>query len=182
MLKKLTAGLCIALTLAGCQNPNQIALKIGAPPSGADKLRQVEIQRFREANPTRLLVAATQTLQDLGYIVSQSAPDAGVLCAVKSRDAEETRQVAAQIALTVGLLALGVVNNPTWDKSQIIHVTFVLSPTDDPNTQQVRVSFDRDITNNHGVMWRTEIIKDADIYKKFYTHLAKSILLENRSS
>lgn len=177
---RLTA-LGLAVLLTGCQDANKLALRIGAAPPGADKLRAIETQQFPNTTAPVLLAAATATLQDLGYIVTDSAPVAGVIAALKNRDAVETGQVAGQIALTVVFAALGTYYSPTWDKTQTIHVTFVVAPTQDPRTETARVSFDRNITNNHDQLWRTEIIQDPKIYQQFFDRLHKGISLEGRT-
>jgi hypothetical protein len=43
---------------------------------------------------TALVLAATQTLQDLDFTITEFASDAGVFTASKQRDAEEAGQVA----------------------------------------------------------------------------------------
>ncbi len=65
-----------------------------------------------------------------------------------------------------------------YDKSQQINVTFVLSPGSAPDRRIARVSFDRYITNNKGVLWRTELVADPKIYQEFYSQLDKAMLLE----
>jgi hypothetical protein len=156
-------------------------LQVGAPPLEAAKLRSLETHRFEANNASALLASATATLQDLGYIMTESAPTAGVIVATKQRDAEEAGQVVGQVVLTIAMAALGVANNPTWDETQTIHVTFVVAPTDDSKTQEVRVSFDRYVVNNHGVLWRTELITDPKIYSEFYDRLTQGLSLEKQA-
>ena len=105
-----------------------MALAIGAPPKNAVDLRSFETRRFNSKDAPALLAAATATLQDLGYTITELAPDAGVLAASKQRDAKETAEVAGQIILTVALAAMGAIHRPTWAETQSIHVTFVVSP------------------------------------------------------
>lgn len=178
---KVLAAVGMCASLAACQDANKLALQVGARPPEAAKLRIIETRRFDARDATALLASATATLQDLGYIVSESAPGAGVIVATKERDAEEAGQVVGQVMLTIAMAALGVANNPTWDKTQAIHVTFVVAPTDSPNTQEVRVSFDRYVTNNHGVLWRTELVTDPKIYSDFYDRLTHGMSLEKQT-
>ena len=84
-----------AVSLSACQtNPNELAMKIGAPQAGAVELRALQSRRFETTNSVAVLNAATQTLQDLGFTIQESASSVGVLAASKQRDAEETGQVA----------------------------------------------------------------------------------------
>jgi hypothetical protein len=43
------------------------------------------------------------------------------------------------------------------------------------------VSFDRYITNNHGDLWRTELITDPVIYQQFYERLNQGLTLERHT-
>lgn len=172
----------LLLLLSACQDPNAIALKIGAPPKQALNLRSFETRQFDSADEKTLLVAATAALQDLGYTVTESAPAVGVVAASKQRSAREAGQIAAQMVLTVGMAMFGMVNIPTWDESQSIHATVVISPVGTGTDEEARVSFDRYITNNHGQMWRTELITDPKIYSGFFSHLNASLKLQESQS
>jgi hypothetical protein len=174
---------CLGLIalLTACQDPNKVALQIGGPPDNAAALRAIETRRFDDAEPLKLLGSATAALQDLGYTVTESAPAAGVVVGSKQRDAEEAGEVAGQIALTIAMAALGAAYVPTWDKTQSIHLTLVVSPVGHSRSQDVRVSFDRYITNNHGELWRTELITDPLIYQQFYDRLNQGLALERHT-
>src|SRR5262245_20558072 len=87
------ATLAMLVVLAGCQTPNQVAMKIGAPRDSAVSLRALETRRFNTLDEEALLAAAIHTLQDLGYTISESSADVGVIVGSKRRDAEETGQV-----------------------------------------------------------------------------------------
>jgi len=172
------AALLLALALTACQSPNQIAKQIGAPSANALELRALQARRFDTSNSIVLLGAATQTLQDLGYTITESSSEVGVLVGTKQRDAEETGQVVGQIMLTVFLAALGSAHTPTWDKDQSIHVTLVVTPVENAEQAEVRVSFDRLLRNNHGIEWRAELIKEQGIYQEFFQKLSQGVALE----
>jgi hypothetical protein len=174
--------LCFAL--ASCAvKPNDIAMEIGKPPKAAEgkptlNFRVMQTRRFETLNEKRLLSAATQTFQDLGYTVSESSLESGVLVGSKIRDAEEGGQVAGQVVLTILMAALGSAHNPVWDKSQEIVLTLTTSPVENSKLTDVRVSFDRRLTNNHGHLWRTELIINDKIYQEFFEKFSKSAFLE----
>jgi hypothetical protein len=170
-------GLCL-LALAGCQNYNDVALQVGAAPKQAVDLRSFEMRRYDATSDATLLAAATATLQDLGFTITESAPVVGVVVGSKQRDATESGQVAGQVVLTVAMALLGTVNNPTWDESQEIHVTVVSSPVDNSAARDVRVAFDRYITNNHRQLWKTELVTDKQIYSEFFDRLGTALKLE----
>ena len=174
---KAVCGLAL-VSLSGCVDANQLAMKIGAPPEGAVELRAVQTRRFDTLDDKSMLAASIQTLQDLGYIVTESSTNAGVVAASKRRDAEETGQIVGQVALTVVAALFGVYHNPTWDKEQTIRVTLVVTPIENSKQVETRVSFDRTLTNNQGNQWRAELILDPTIYQEFYDKLSQGAFLE----
>lgn len=174
-----------ALAMSGCANPNEVAMKVGAPPeikqgegTSTLDLRALQIRRFETSDERQLLQAATQTLQDLGFTISESSLEAGVLVGRKKRDAVERDQVVGQIAIAVILAALGSRYDPVWDKEQTIFVTLATTPIKNSNQIEARVTFDRRLVNNRGQLWRTELITDKPIYQEFFDKLAKSTFLE----
>ncbi len=167
-----------AVPLAGCVSPNEIAKQVGAPPKGAVDLRALQTRRFDTLDEERLLSAATQTLQDLGYTISESSVAVGVLVASKQRDAQEAGQIAGQVALMILAALLGSSHNPMWDKEQSIHVTLVATPIENSKQTEVRVSFDRQLTNNHGQRWRAELLLEPELYQQFFEKLSAGVFLE----
>lgn len=167
-----------AFTLSGCVNPNDVAMRIGQPPKGAVEMRSLQTRRFDSLDEPALLQAAQQTLQDLGFTISEASADAGVLAGSKQRDAVESGQVAGQIALTVVLALLGTSHTPVWDKDQTINVTLVATPIENSKQTEVRVSFDRHMVNNLGHLWRAELILDEKIYQEFFDKFAQGSFLE----
>jgi len=138
--------------VAGCQDPewaNKAALQTGAPRADAAQIRERQTARFNTVSEERLLVEATQVLQDLGFTIEESAPRFGVLAGSKDRDGTEAPQIAGQIALMVGLALFGVQYNPTWDTDQVIRTTLSTAPVG-PQDYALRVSFERIVTNNRG--------------------------------
>lgn len=170
--------ICSALTLSGCVNPNEIAKRVGQPPKGAVELRVLQTRRFASSDETALLNAGLQTLQDLGYTISESAADAGVLVGSKQRDAKESGQIAGQVALTVMLALLGSYHQPVWDENQTINATLVATPVENSKQTEIRISFDRHLVNNVGQLWRAELILEEKIYQEFFDKFAQSAFLE----
>jgi len=175
----LAFALCL---LASCITPNEMAMKVGGSPDTDErvtvKLRPLQTRYFDSLDEKRLLHAATQSLQDLGFTITESSVNAGVLVGSKKRSAEEGGQVAGQVALSVVLALFGTVTTPTWDQEQDIYVSLVISPNKNTQKSAVRVLFDRRITNNQGVVWRTEIISKPEIYQEFFDKLSQGVFLE----
>lgn len=175
--QKIVPATLVALSLSACESPNSIAMKVGVAPESAVKLRALETRRYDTANQTAVLTATTQVLQDLGFTISESVPEVGVLVGSKQRDAEETGQVTGQVALTIMFALLGARYNPDWDKEQTIVVSVVLTPIQNSKQVDVRAAFDRKIVTKNG-LHKAELIDEPDIYKQFFSKLSGSIFLE----
>ncbi len=172
-----TALLATLTMAAGCQNANVVAMRIGQPTKDALAVREAQTRSVPAADQVSILSDVTQTLQDLGFSIRESSVDLGIVTGTKHRDAEESGQVASQIALTVAFALLGTAYNPVWDKTQEIHVTTVVAPAQSSGAYSIRVSFDRYITNNQGTLWRTELIHDPVIYQEFFAKLSHGTTL-----
>ena len=164
----LAAGL-----LSGCVNANDVAKRIGQPPADALKLRAMETRRFDTKDDTALLSTASATMQDLGFIISESSLEGGLVTGSKQRDAKETGQIVGQIALTVILAALGSYHQPVWDVDQTIQATIVAYPIENANQTDVRVSFDRIVVDTNATR-RPELIIDQNIWLLYRYLLIRS--------
>ena len=124
-----------------------------------------------------MCLASTATLQDLGYTIEATAPEVGVISGSKDRDAKEAQQVAGQVALVILAALGGNSHQMIYDESQRINVSLVVNKSGE-KTSEVRVTFDRHITNNHGQLWKADIITEADIYTEFFERLSQATFLE----
>lgn len=169
--RRLATLLAIAGMLAACQPPdpdwaNKAALRIGAPRTNAAEVRERQTARFPDTTEERLLVEATQVLQDLGFTIEESATRYGVLAGSKDRDATEVGQVAGQVALTIGLALLGVNYQPVWDTDQVIRATLTTRQRV-PKEAILRISFERIVTNSQGAS-RAEELTAAEFSGGFF--------------
>jgi hypothetical protein len=176
---RLLLSAALALGLAACapQNPNwanELALRAGAPRPDAPLIRERQSTRLKLRDEVALLSEVTQVLQDLGYTVEESAPELGVLAGSKERDATEAGQVAAQIAVTVGLALLGVRYQPIWDKDQLIRVTVSTLPQPAQGDVRLRVSFERIVVNNPGQA-RAEMLDGAEFSHGFFQQVRSGL-------
>lgn len=165
--RRICACLLSALFLNACVNANEIALRVGAPLENAAQIRQLQTARFQTADEHRLLVEATQVLQDLGFAVDESAPQVGVIAGSKSRDATEAGQVAAQIVVTIIAAAFLVAYMPVWDTDQVIRVNLTTRPLPGTRETELRASFERVVYNNHGTA-RAELLDQPEMYREFF--------------
>jgi hypothetical protein len=176
-------ALCASLVLPvlglmpACQTDpewaNKAALELGAPRSDRAAIRERQTAIFHGTSEERLLVEATQVLQDLGFTIEESAPRFGVLSGSKDRDAVEAPQVVGQIALTVGLALLGIQYNPVWDTDQIIRVTLSTRPSG-ARDAVLRVSFERIVTNNQGIS-RVEELTSSEFSSGFFEQVRQGL-------
>ena len=91
---RLAAAATAAGLLAGCvqSDPewaNKLAMTQGAPRADAAAIRERQSAVFEGVEERALLLEATQTLQDLGFTIEESASRYGVLAGSKDRDAIE---------------------------------------------------------------------------------------------
>lgn len=164
--------------LTACVNPNELAMQIGKPSEQAAQIREAETRRLQGDEAT-LLAEATQVMQDLGYTVSESSAGAGVLAGTKSRDATEAGQVAGAIVMAVLFGAA----HARWDTDQVIRLTVTtwpegsavpLSPGASPRTVAMRVSFERLIGDNRGMV-RHEALNAPELQREFFEKLGQSL-------
>lgn len=173
------AGILFAIGfLTACQTTNDVAKAIGKPPENAVALRALQTRRFDSQNGKVLLEATTQTLQDLGFTISEASSEVGVIVASKQRDAEESGQVAGQVGLMILMALLGSAHNPTWDQEQTIRVTVSALPVSNGRQTEVRTSFDRILINNYGNAWKAELLMEPPLYKEFFEKLSAAAFLE----
>lgn len=181
LLRKGFSPLIFAFVLASCVDHNQHALELGSPPITDNKtitsLRAMQSRGYNTLKKDELIQASAATLQDLGFTVNEVSNDFGVLVGSKERDAQEAGQVAVQVALVLLAALGGNTHTMTYDENQKINVSVLVNQIDDKSSQ-VRVFFDRHITNNLGQLWKADLITDAEIYQQFFERLSKSAFIE----
>lgn len=171
----LLAILPLAFSQQGCQpKANEVAMKVGAPTQSAVSVRSLQTRRFDTLDEAALLSASIETLQDLGFTITEASNLVGVVVASKQRDAEESGQVAGAIMLAI----LFGANAAVWDKEQTIQVTLTATPIQNSKQIEIRVSFDRNLVNNKGQLWRAELLLEPKLYQEFFNKLSQAAFLE----
>ena len=176
-----TALVVLGVALAACQQAdpdwaNKAALRIGTPRINAIEIRERQTARFPVASEERLLVEATQVLQDLGFTIEESTPRYGVLAGSKDRDATEAGEVAAQMVLTIGLAVLGVHHQPVWDSDQVIRATLTTRQLASREAA-LRISFERIVTTNQGTS-RMEELSAPEFSQGFFDKVRAGLARE----
>ncbi len=135
--------------------------------------RQLQTRKFDTKSEKELLTAASGVLQDLGFNLDESAPGVGVLVGSKNRDATDSGQVVAAVALAV---LFG--SNMPIDKEQKIRASLITRPSEVGKGHLLRVTFQRIVWNTQGVVSKIEPINEPLIYQEFFEKLSKSVFLE----
>ena len=153
----LTFGVTVALGLSACQTTSTVDQHTQALTLSNQSLaaRQAQSRRFDTNDESKMLNACIGVLQDLGFILTESASRPGVLVASKDRR-------------TGGAF---------WTRNQKIRVAVVTTPFP-PKAVRVRVTFQRVIWTPNTKYSKVETIHDPLIYREFFDKLSQSVFLE----
>ncbi len=175
MTKRIIASVLLILfctaILSGCQ-PRIPADALILTPESLEQ-RQVQTRRFDTNDEAKVLSACAGLLQDTGFNLDKSETKLGLIVASKDRSAVN----AGQIVTSVLLAFLGVYM-PT-DQNQKMRASIVTYPAGESGKQiAVRVTFQRIVWNDRGIITTREGLTDPKIYQEFFEKLSKSLFLE----
>lgn len=132
--------------------------------------KQLQTRRFETKDETMILSSVAGVLQDMGFNLSESETDLGVVTASKKRSAVNAgQQVVAIFAAMMGTYT-------ATDKEQVMQASIVTYPSGKETS--VRVTFQRVVWNTQGQVTRAEALQDPEMYQGFFEKLSKSIFLE----
>jgi len=132
--------------------------------------KQLQTRRFETKDETTILSSVAGVLQDMGFNLSESETDLGVVTASKKRSAVNAgQQVVAIFAAMMGTYT-------ATDKEQVMQASIVTYPSGKETS--VRVTFQRVVWNTQGQVTRAEALQDPEMYQGFFEKLSKSIFLE----
>lgn len=182
--------------LAGCVQPiPPEALQFQPDTLGN---RQLQSRKYDIKSEKDLLSASNNVLQDMGFNLDESNMPLGVIVASKSRDATEAGQIVGAMFMAFMFGA----NAASYDKVQKIRASLVTKPASTnnpievdiktksgkqikfdqqvemPNSYVVRVTFQRMVWNQKGILTTIEGINEPEIYQEFFDKLSKSIFLQ----
>lgn len=169
------AAVCALSAVSGCATIPEDALVL--TPDSLER-RQLQTRRIDGIDESGLLSASAGVLQDLGFNIDESETRLGVIVASKDRSAVTGGQVLGAVLLAL----MGAYSD--IDKTQKIRVSLVTRPAlaQDreplPNTQLLRITIQRIVTNTSGLVTRIESIEEPEIYQEFFDRLSKSVFLE----
>lgn len=181
---RLLATAIAGLLLAGCASGKpEVPASAFQPKQEVLELRRLQTRRF-DTDEKTLLKASTGVLQDLGFIIDEINPEAGLISCSRKRDAKKLEQIAGYFALNLMLLYTGNFPGFAWDVEQVIRVSVATNPLPPPGggapkaATTVRITFQRLILNYAGGVNLRECINDPKIYQVFFEKLSRSVFLE----
>ncbi len=187
--RRALVALGLLLTLPwGCATPRQdpADLLLVGPDSPAHRANQTRV--FETQDEIELMSASAAVLQDLGFQIEESVPDVGYLRAAKERTAREYGQEIARFVLVL----IGSSQIPV-DLQQKISASLVARPLNAAGTRhEVRILFYRVVWKGDGSesrgqgqseyippgIQRMEMIRDPEIYQRFFVRLSQAVFLE----
>ncbi len=137
------------------------------------EIRVRQSRMYSTTDEKAVLIASGQLLQDLGFNLEESNKDVGLLVGSKDRTAVDGGQVAGQIFAAV---ILGV--RVPIDKDQKIRASVVTAPASGEQAMTVRVTFQRLVWNDMGVLYKVERLDAPELYVEFFEKLSKALFLE----
>ncbi len=167
----------VALLLSGCVTAPMSPDAFVVTPERLQQ-RQLETRRYDGIKHDDLLVACSNTLQDLGFNLENSETKLGVLTASKLRDAINEGE-----SFMAALVAVLFRAHMVTDKDQKIRVSLVVRPVLDSTgkemlrSQYVRVTFQR-VLRRSDKSEVYETLREPELYKGFYERVSKSVFLE----
>jgi hypothetical protein len=167
--------LCVGII--GCASMPKGFLK---PAEGYLEKRQLQMRQYGTTNEEQIVTAVAGVLQDLGFTLSESETELGLVSASKAADATSGAQIAGAVMLDIIGAFLGSSSNATGqcDKTQVVKASVIVKPSLENNKMVVRVTFQRIVWNMMNQVSRVESIAEPEIYQKFYEGLSKAIFLE----
>ena len=163
------AALLVLPPLMGCQSIPKKALAL---EEQSMEWRHMQTRRFDTNDEKKILIACAGLLQDLGFTLEESETELGVVVGQKDRSAAEAGQVIGAI-LFAGLTG----SNLPIDATQKLRASVITRPQGE-NTIVVRVTFQRIVWNNRGMISKLERLNDPEQYQEFFQKLSEAVFLD----
>lgn len=172
MINRIILVAMLSLLISGC-NPTipKDALKL--TPQTLEN-RSIQTRMYEGLSEEEILSASAGVIQDLGFNIEESETKLGVIVGSKDRDASETGQLVAAVALAVLFGA-----DMSVDKNQKMRVSLIVKPIDESNEKHtVRATFQRIVWNTKNQVTKAEQLDNPESYTEFFDRLSKAVFLE----
>ncbi len=151
-----------------------------SPTAVADAERRLQTRRFDDIGGAELLAAAISVLQDLGFQISASQKQIGLVVASKQRPMEDViKQALTQAFREAAKLGLGA--SPVHQVPGAVDVLVAVQPAAMRGARShfLRVQFLGKASDPSGrrLIW-VENIKSPILYEQFFVLLSKTIARE----
>jgi hypothetical protein len=171
------AALGSGLGLLGCQTKEELHAGALTPSGSVVAQRALQTRRFETRDEPMLLQSTVGVLQDLGFVIEETRPQAGLIIGSKRRDATEAGQVAGQVLLVLLAAAARTQHRVVMDRDQTIRVQVVVRPSQDRSASLARVTFQRLVVNTENMPSQMETLEDPQLYQAFFNQLSQSSFL-----
>ncbi len=166
-MKKLICVLVGGVLLAACASYKNLYTL----DSDYLERRNVETRIFDTSKTKDLLVASAQVLQDMGYTITESDVEIGVITATKTQNAMPK---VGKVLVTVLSSLNG--QQAVYDDTQKFYVCIVNTKANAKQTR-TRVIFARIVYDNLGKISEVEKLDDVKLYTEFFDKLGQSVFL-----
>ena len=138
-------------------------------------LRELQTQEFDMVDEETLKAAGIAVLQDLGFTVTSTESRLGLIIASKTQSAHDpVESLLAAIFTSVTI---------PGSYRQKVKASLVVVPLQTVNNRiQVRISFQRTVSEANGQRIGRGKIKNSKIYHSFFERLTKAVFLEANAS
>ncbi|HUW19885.1 MAG TPA: hypothetical protein VMW16_11340 [Sedimentisphaerales bacterium] len=169
-MRKVCLSVCINLLLfSGCGLTDPGKMFEGKTTQKSQlEIRQMQTREYETSNPTLVMKAMLNVLQDEDFMVKQANTDLGFFSASKEIDSEDT------FAKVWGYFWWGP--QASWKENSIIDCTANISEFGEK--VRVRVNFQVKVMNNKGGVDQVYQIDDAKYYQEFFSKVDKGIFIE----
>ena len=134
------------------------------------EFRSLQSRKFDTQDEKKVVVACAGLLQDLGFNLTESETELGLVTGEKDRTAVEGGQVAGKVIMAALFGA-----NVVIDTHQKMKASVVTRPV--KGGIVVRVTFQRIVINENNAVSKLESLKDPKQYQEFFSKLSKSLFL-----
>jgi hypothetical protein len=166
----------LLLLLNNCAPPVPRASQLLGSEGMGQRLLQ---SRQFDTDEQTLLSACTMLLQDLGFMIEESEPAYGLIFCSKHRDATRTEQMIGAFALAMLSGVMPSVDRDQWIRASVVTRPIAADAADPAKCRTtVRVSFQRLVRNQRGLVSRQESLVEPQMYREFFEKLSRSLFLE----
>jgi ribosomal protein S8 len=155
-------ALAASLLLGGCiTTPPK-------PPRSQLEVRQSQTREYQTSDSKLVMKAVLNALQDDGFIAKNAVVELGLITATREIETETTaNRIFSSILMG---------NNARWEKAAVIEATINVSEFG--KETRVRVSFQKKILDNFGLVLSVSDVDDPLYYQSFFTKIDKSLYIQ----